>query len=175
MTLPVSGFFRFNPSGRLRALASESSRRFEAARSAPDSGGPSPLLRVTPRPPVVRASRLTKHRIGRVWGRSLLLSLVGTRPACTVTGSVSARALPSPCAAWGRLIRSPAPWGPRDFARRRNSFAFAPVCWGNLGSASRPGCVCRSKTAVCQPNNGSPESVHGSQTFFNQQSNFIKE
>jgi hypothetical protein len=126
----------------------------------------------------VRASRLTKHRIRRVWGRSLLCRSLGLAPACTVTGSVSAGALPSPCAAWGRIITALRPLGGLRKLRSNREVlaAFAPVCWGNLRSASRRGLrALARKLAVCSGKQRIAESVHGAQAFFNQQSNFIKE
>src|SRR5581483_8995918 len=88
-SLPGSGLMlqtlRSAASARLKA-----SRRFEAARPASD-WRPIPSLRsVIPRPPVGRAARLTQHRIRRVWGRSLLLSLVGTR-SCFCRDRISQR------------------------------------------------------------------------------------
>lgn len=44
-------------------------------------------------------------------GRSLRCRSLGLAPACTVTGSVSAGALPLPCAALGRLITALRPFG----------------------------------------------------------------
>ena len=84
----------------LRALGLTSPKT-PACAPAPD-WRPIPSLRsVIPRPPVVRAARLTQHRIRRVWGRSLCCRSLGLAPASAVTGSVSAGALPSPCSAWG--------------------------------------------------------------------------
>lgn len=45
-----------------------------------------------------------KHRITRVWGRSLRSRFLGLASASAATGSLSAGALPSPCSAWGRRI-----------------------------------------------------------------------
>jgi hypothetical protein len=113
----------------LRSAASArltSSRGFEAARSAPD-WRPIPSLRsVIPRPPVVRASRLTQHRISRVWGRSFRSRSLGLAPAAAVTSSVSAGALPSPSAALGRLITALRPFGG---LRKLLALGSESFCW----------------------------------------------
>ena len=58
-----------------------------------------------------RYARSRKHRIGRVWGRSLRYRSLGLAIASAVTRSVSAGALPSPCFAWGLRITALWPWG----------------------------------------------------------------
>ncbi len=92
----------------------------------------------------MRASRLTKHRISRVWGRSLLCRSLGLAPACTVTGSVSARALPSPCAAWGRLITALRPLGGLR-KLRSNRERSCCIRFGLLGQPS----LCFTARAAC--------------------------
>ena len=88
----------------LRALGHTPLPKTPAGAPAPD-WRPIPSLRsVIPRPPVVRAARLTQHRIRRVWGRSFCCRSLGLAPASAVTGSVSAGALPSPCSTWGLRI-----------------------------------------------------------------------
>jgi len=95
----------------LRTLGLTPSPKTPACAPAPD-WRPIPSLRsVIPRPPVVRAAGLTKHRIPRVWGRSLCCRSLGLAPASAVTGSVSAGALPSPCSAWGLRITALPPLG----------------------------------------------------------------
>src|SRR5205085_12048272 len=96
------------------------SRRLPPALPRP-TGGLFPRIRsVIPRPPVGRASRLTKHRIGRVWGRSLRCRSLGLATASAVTGSVSTGVLPSPCFAWGLRITAlrPAWAGLRKLSRQ---------------------------------------------------------
>jgi hypothetical protein len=111
-----------NPSGGdlrtgLRALGQESSPKTPASAPAPD-WRPIPSLRsVIPRPPVVRASRLTKHRISRVWERSFRCRSLGLAPACAVSGSVSAGALPLPLRRLGAAYHgSPALGGLRKLS-----------------------------------------------------------
>jgi hypothetical protein len=80
--------------------------------------------------PVGRASRSQNHRLSRAWERSFPCRSLGLAPASAVTGSVSAGALPSPFAAWGRLITSsPALGGLRKLSlKSAKVFArFAPV------------------------------------------------
>ena len=60
---------------------------------------------------VGRAARSQKHRISRAWERSFRFRSLGRAPASAVIGSVSAGALPSPFAAWGRLITPLRPLG----------------------------------------------------------------
>src|SRR5579864_376378 len=108
--LPGSGF-------GLQTLRSAASARrkasggFEAALPRPTGG----LFARVPSLMNKAASRsrcaLRKHRIGRVWGRSLRYRSLGLAIASAVTGSVSAGALPSPCFAWGLRITALRPWG----------------------------------------------------------------
>jgi hypothetical protein len=60
---------------------------------------------------VGRASRSQKHHVSRAWERSFPCRSLGRAPASAVTGSVSAGALPSPFAAWGRRITPLRPLG----------------------------------------------------------------
>ena len=88
----------------LRALGQNRFRRCPPALPRPTGGLFARFARFMSRPPVGRASRLEKHRVGRALGRSLRWRSLGLAPASRVTGSVSAGALPSPCSAWGLRI-----------------------------------------------------------------------
>jgi hypothetical protein len=111
-SLPVPGSHRApadqgqkqNPSGGdlrtgLRALGQESSPKTPASAPAPD-WRPIPSLRsVIPQAASRARFALDQDPISRVWERSFRCRSLGLAPACAVTGSVSAGALPSPCAA----------------------------------------------------------------------------
>jgi hypothetical protein len=85
--------------------------KMPAARSAPDPRLFARFAHFKPSRGVRRAAREEKHRISRAWERSFPCRSLGLAPASDVNGSVSAGALPSPCAAWGRLITSLRPLG----------------------------------------------------------------
>ncbi len=137
-SLPGSGF-------GLQTLRSAASARrkapggFEAALPRPTGG----LFARVPSLMTQAASRsrcaLRKHRIGRVWGRSLRYRSLGLAIASAVTGSVSAGALPSPCFAWELRITALRPWGAcanlRSF--ERSFFALAP----SLAATARNVCA----------------------------------
>jgi hypothetical protein len=130
-SLPVSGpmlqTFRSAASARLKSPG-----RFEAARSAPD-WRPIPSLRsVIPRPPVVRASRLTKHRISRVWERSFRCRSLGLAPACAVNRLSQRWGASFPLRRLGAAYHGfSGPWGPaQTFALgKRRVFAGASAVW----------------------------------------------
>jgi len=119
----------FEPSGRLRALAEKRPEGSKPRVPRPTDGLFARIRSLMTRPSVGRASRWTKHRIGRVWGRSLRYRSLGLAIASAVTGSVSTGVLPSPCFAWGLRITALRPGGPaQTFVRRRRTkvFALAP-------------------------------------------------
>lgn len=109
-SLPGSGY-------ELRSLRSAASARLKSPGGS-KSRVPRPTGDLFPRfaqsypgrqSGALRAS--TKHRIGRVWERSLRYRSLGLAIASAVTGSVSTRVLPSPCFAWGLRITALRPWG----------------------------------------------------------------
>ncbi len=177
-SLPVSGFmlqtFWSAASARL-----ESSRRFEAARSAPD-WRPIPSLRSVI-PQAASRARFAPDQAPHPSRLGTLppLSLVGTR-SCLYRDRISQR--------WGASFTlrrlgaayhgSPAPWGPARTSLKPRTFLlhslrFAGATFALLHGA---GCVRSPENSPCaQANNGSPNQFMGSQTFFNQQANFIKE
>jgi hypothetical protein len=123
----------------------------------------------------LRASE--KHRISRAWERSLRCRSLGLAPASSVTGSVSAGALPSPFAALGRLITfSPALWGPAQLSLKYAKVlaAFAPVAGATYALQHGVGCE-RSpeKLAMYEANAGSTDQLW-SKHFFHWQPKYCE-
>lgn len=111
-----------------------------------------------------------KHRLSRAWERSFLFRSLGLAPASLATSSVSAGALPSPCAAWGRLIAFSGPRGPaRTFAQ------IAKFLLHSLWLLGQPTLCHMARAASARPNTRhvrlriSHRSFnHQIKTFFNQ-------
>jgi hypothetical protein len=76
---------------------------------------------------------------------------LGLAPASLATSSVSAGALPSPCAAWERLIAFSGPRGPpRTFAQIREVLAaFAPVAGATYALPHGAGCERSPEYSPC--------------------------
>jgi len=174
-SLPGSGF-------GLRTLRAAASAR----RKAP--GGSKPRV---PRPtgglfprfaqsyPVRQSGALRagrKHRIGRVWGRSLRCRSLGLATASAMTGSVSAGALPSPCFAWGFASWLSGPGGPaQTFVRpggqkslpllRRLRRLRAPLRWRTRKRACHCCTTGLRALALSKPNLDHTRSNRGSSRF----------
>jgi hypothetical protein len=118
-----------------------------ASAPAPDRRHSPSLRSVASMSAVRRASRSKeKHRISRAWERSFYSRSLGLAPASLATNSVSAGALPSSFAALGRLIASPALWGPAQTSHnprsscsiRSGSLGLSPLCRHGAGCVLSP-------------------------------------
>jgi hypothetical protein len=127
--------------------------------------------------PKMPAARTAPDRLSRAWERSFSCRSSGLAPASLANASVSARALPSPCAALGRLIAFSGPLGAcANFAQIRESsccislrlLGQSTLCYTARAASARP----KTRRVLLQT-----VDLHGlwSQTFFNQHSNLIKE
>ncbi len=130
-----------------RCERSLSVRNVCARAAAPDCRPIRSLRSLINRPAVGRAAREEKHRLSRAWERSFLFRSLGLAPASAVTGSVSAWALPSPCAASGAAHHgSPALGGLRKLSLDcAKVLALAPL----LGAICAP--ATRARAASARP------------------------